>query len=240
MQKAGTTALHDFLAQHPQIALLRDQALHFFDNEEHFADEPDYRILHGNFKRSRSWRIAGEVTPDYLYWPQVIPRIARYNPRMKVIVSLRNPATRAFSHWNMRRKIGREPLEFIDAINADRARSMDPVPPGERRYGYIERSLYAEQIRRVFHHFPREQVLIVKHETFRADYTATMNDIFDFLGVPRVGALKNPARNTARYDRKMTAEERASVTAICAVDIRELEALLGWDCSDWLQPRAAT
>ena len=154
---------------------------------------------------------------------------------MKIIASLRNPATRAFSHWNMRRKIDREPLDFIDAINADRDRSMEPVPPVERRYGYVERSLYAEQIRRVFNHFPREQVMIVKHETLRADYAATMNEIFDFLGVPRLSKLKNLARNTARYDRKMTAVERAYVSAICADDIREVEALLGWNCSDWLQ-----
>src|SRR5207237_7628627 len=49
VQKAGTTAVHDFLAQHPHIALLRDQALHFFDKEEHFTGEPDYPILLGNF-----------------------------------------------------------------------------------------------------------------------------------------------------------------------------------------------
>src|SRR5713226_9558441 len=61
VQKAGTTAIHDFLAQHPHIALLRDQALHFFDEEEHFAGEPDYRILLGNFDPGWRWRVAGEV-----------------------------------------------------------------------------------------------------------------------------------------------------------------------------------
>src|SRR5882757_9056305 len=75
VQKAGTTAVHDFLAQHPHIALLRDQALHFFDKEENFSSsqtgpfEPDYSILHSNFDPGWRWRIAGEVTADYVYYP---------------------------------------------------------------------------------------------------------------------------------------------------------------------------
>src|SRR5437870_7928737 len=111
VQKAGTTALHDFLAQHPHIALLRDQALHFFDKEEHFSGEPDYQILHGNFGPGWRWRVAGEVTADYLYYPRALERVAAYNPKMKIIISLRNPTERAFSQWNMRREKNQEPLE---------------------------------------------------------------------------------------------------------------------------------
>src|ERR1044072_4914162 len=70
VQKAGTTALHDFLAQHPKVALLRDQALHFFFKPEHFTGEPDYTILHSNFAPGWRWQIAGEVTADYLYYPR--------------------------------------------------------------------------------------------------------------------------------------------------------------------------
>src|SRR3954469_5121708 len=91
VQKAGTTALHDFLVQHPEIALPRDQALHFFDKEENFAGKPDYRILHDNFTGGREWRTAGEVTADYVYYPGAMERIAAYNPRMKIVISLRNP-----------------------------------------------------------------------------------------------------------------------------------------------------
>src|SRR5690242_15600876 len=118
VQKAGTTALHDFLAQHPHVALLRDQALHFFDKEENFGpsltgvSSPDYDVLHGNFDPPRNWKIAGEVTADYLYYPRALERIAAYNPGMKLIVSLRNPIDRAFSQWNMRRAKGREALPF--------------------------------------------------------------------------------------------------------------------------------
>ena len=230
VQKAGTTAIHDFLAQHPHIALLRDQALHFFDKEEHFSAEPDYRILLGNFDPGWRWRVAGEVTADYLYYPRARERIARYNPKMKLIISLRNPVGRAFSQWNMRREKGQEPLEFIDALERDQEIGLAKNPRGN---AYIARSLYSPQLEQVFKLFPREQVFILKYEDFRANPFPVLDRIFDFLGVRRVSRLKNKERNVGSYSRKITPHEREYAAAIFDEDITKVEALLGWDCSDW-------
>ena len=235
VQKAGTTALHDFLAQHPNVALLRDQALHFFDKEEHFGGEPDYRILHSNFAPGWRWQIAGEVTADYLYYPRALERIADYNPRMKLIVSLRNPTERAFSQWNMRRDKGQEPLEFLDALKRDEEIGIWKRPRGN---GYLARSLYTPQLEKVFELFPREQVLVLKYETFRRDPSGMLDQMFDFLGVRRLQRFKNKRRNIGSYSRKLTDEEREYGTAIFAEDIDKTEELLGWDCRDWrLQPK---
>ena len=232
VQKAGTTALHDFLAQHPDIRLPRDQALHFFDKEQHFAGaDPDYGVLHRNFDGGGSWKIAGEVTADYAYYPGALERIAAYNPTMKVVVSLRNPADRAFSHWNMRRAKGNEPLDFIEAIKRDQ--SQRATKTGPRGNAHIDRGLYSGQMERVFRLFPRDQVLVLKYEEFRRDNSATMNNVFDFLGVSRLPELRKQERNIGPYERKMTNEEREQVTAFFAEDIPKLEQLLGWDCSDW-------
>jgi len=235
VQKAGTTAVHDFLAQHPQVALLRDQALHFFDKEEHFAGEPDYRILHDNFAPGRRWQIAGEVTPDYLYYPRALDRIAAYNPRIKLIVSLRNPTERAFSQWNMRRDKGQEPLEFLDALERDQEIGIWKRPRGN---GYLARSLYSPQLEKVFDLFPRDQVLVLKYEEFRRDPSAMLDRMFDFLGVWRLRRLKNKRRNVGSYSRKLTDEEREYGAEIFEEDIDKIEELLGWDCRDWrLQPK---
>src|SRR3954462_4060443 len=128
VQKAGTTALHYFLSKHPEIALPRDQALHFFDQEKNFDGEPDYEVLHGNFDPGYRWRIAGEVTADYVYYTPALERISRYNPQMKIIISLRDPVARAFSHWNMRRTKAkrRETLDFLDAIRKDQEMRSSP------------------------------------------------------------------------------------------------------------------
>ena len=230
VQKAGTTALHYFLAAHPHIALPRDQALHFFDKEENFDGEPDYNVLHNNFDPGFRWKIAGEVTADYVYYRPAIERIAQYNPKMKLIISLRNPIDRAFSHWNMRRAKGSEPLDFLDAIKRDQSQRGSRA---ERGNAHIDRGLYTDQIQRVFRFFPRDQVLIIKYEDFRANYRATIDAIFDFLGLMRLPHVKNKEQNAGPYQRKITAEERQSVSAIFEEDISRLEALLGWDCSDW-------
>ena len=230
VQKAGTTALHDFLAQHPQVALLRDQALHFFDKPQHFAGEPDYRILHGNFAPGWRWRVAGEVTADYLYYPEALEWIARYNPAMKLIVSLRNPTERAFSQWNMRRDKGQEPLQFLEALKRDQETGVWKRPRGD---GYIARSLYFPQLEKVFSLFPRDQVLVLKYEEFRSNPSPTLDRMFDFLGVDRLRHYKNKKRNVGSYSRKLTGEERGFAAAIFELDINKVEDLLGWDCRDW-------
>ena len=237
VQKAGTTAIHDFLAQHPHIALLRDQALHFFDKEEHFGSSPtgpfteaDYGILLGNFDPGWRWRVAGEVTADYLYYPRALERIARYNPKMKLIISLRNPVERAFSQWNMRRDKGQEPLTFLDAIKRDQEIGIWQGPRGN---AYLARSLYAPQLEKVSQLFPREQVFIIKYENFRTDPFPLLDRMFDFLGVPRKSRLKNKQRNVGSYSRKLTSEEREYAGGIFDEDIAKIEALLGWDCPDW-------
>ena len=230
VQKAGTTALHDFLAQHPQVALLRDQALHFFDKPEHFVGEPDYEILHSNFAPGRRWRVAGEVTADYLYYPEALERIARYNPAMKLIVSLRNPTERAFSQWNMRRDKGQEPLEFLEALKRDQETGVWKRPRGD---GYIARSLYFPQLEKVFSLFPRDQVLVLKYEEFRSNPSPTLDRMFDFLGVDRLRRYKNKKRNVGSYSRKLTSKERGFAAGIFEADINKVEDLLDWDCRDW-------
>src|SRR5437764_4547292 len=238
VQKAGTTALHDFLAQHPHVALLPDQALHFFDKEEHFAAEPDYRILHGNFKPGWRWRVAGEVTADYLYYPSALERIAQYSPQMKLIVSLRNPTERAFSQWNMRRDKGQEPLDFVAALQRDQQIGVWQRPRGN---GYIARSLYSPQLEHVFELFPRDQVLVLKYEEFRRDSSPMLDRLFDFIGVPRLQRFKNKRRNVGSYSRKLTVQEREFAGTIFEDDIGKTEELLGWDCADWrFQPQLAS
>jgi Sulfotransferase family len=237
VQKAGTTALHDFLAQHPHVALLRDQALHFFDKEEHFGSnrtgrfaEPDYRILLENFDPGWRWRVAGEVTADYLYYPGALERIARYNSDMKVIVSLRSPVERAFSQWNMRREKGQEPLEFLDALKRDQEMGIWRGPRGN---AYIARSLYSVQLEKLYDLFPRRQALVLKYEEFRRNPFGVADRVFDFIGVKRLHRLRNKQRNVGSYSRKMTFEEREYGSTIFEEDITNVEDLLGWDCSDW-------
>jgi len=209
------------------------QEMHFFDNEEIFSRPIDYDLLHQHFAPVTPSSIAGECTPIYLYWQPAIERIWKYNPKIKLLIILRNPVDRAFAHWNMQRFKGREPLDFLEAVEEEKRRAQEAAPLQSRRYSYVDRGLYAGQIERMFQFFPRKQVKIIKFENFRDKNRETLDEIFRFLGVKPLNWLRNKDRNVVPYEREITLEERKHLYRIFADDIAELEQMLGWDCSDW-------
>jgi hypothetical protein len=232
-QKSGTTALRYFLQKHPQITLGDQQEIHFFDNDEFFAREPvDYEPLHRHFPLVTRSTIAGECTPHYLHYKPAMERIWNYNPRIKLLVLLRNPIERAFAHWNMQRFKGREPLDFLDAVQAERNRVAEDSLQA-RRFSYVRRGFYSEQLECVFKFFPREQVNAIKFDNFRNDNRGTLNSVCDFLGVKPLRRMRSKDRNIVPYERAMTAEDRNRLYEIFADEIVRLERMLRWDCSDW-------
>jgi len=242
-QKSGTTALHYFLKKHSQIALPDRQELHFFDDEEIFSCLVDYERLHRHFRPlARSTRLlfatarqatAGEVTPSYLYWKPAMQRIWNYNPQIKLVILLRSPIDRAFAHWNMQRFKDREPLDFLDALKEEPRRIAQPLTVESRRFAYVDRGFYSEQLERVFKFFPREQVKVVKFEDFRDRKQEMLDEIFEFLGVKPLRGVRDKDRNVVPYERAMTPGERKYLSGVFSAEITKLKQMLGWDCSDW-------
>src|SRR6202008_942129 len=166
VQKGGTTALYDYLADYPDVALSRVKELHFFDDEALAWRAPDSRAYHAQFDpalfTTASGRICGEATPIYLYWPNALERIAAYNPAMRLIVTLRDPVQRAWSHWRMEYARGAEREPFGWCIRQGRQRLFDARPPvapwgHHREFSYVERGFYGEQVGRLFSPFPHAQ-----------------------------------------------------------------------------------
>src|SRR2546421_1343616 len=239
-QKSGTTALHYFLRKHSQIALPDRQEMHFFDDEKIFSQQPvDYKLLHRHFRVRAGLALinrpllVGEVTPSYLYWKPAMERIANYNPQIKLVILLRNPIDRAFAHWNMQRFKGREFLDFLDALKEEPRKIAQPLTVEARRFAYVDRGFYSEQLDRVFKFFPREQVHILKFENFRDQKQQALDSVFDFLGVKRLRRIRDRDRNVVPYERAMKPEERKYLLDVFATEIAKLEQMLGWDLSDW-------
>lgn len=232
-QKCGTTALHYQLAKHPQIALPKKEELHFFDDEEIFSGGVNYDQLHDGFAPTSRARVAGESTPIYLYWRPAMERIWNYRKGVKLVILLRDPVERAFSHWNMQRERGYETLDFLEAVNAEAQRQREAAPLQSRRFSYIGRGRYAEQLERVFEFFPRHLVKLVRFDDLRTDFASTINSIFSFIGVDPLRSIRNKKRNPIHYEREMTKAERAEVVRLFESDIAQLETLLGWNCSSW-------
>src|SRR6058998_2810767 len=172
-QKSGTTALHYFLNRHPDIAMGDQQEIHFFDNDALFVSAVDYEDLHKHYPPLAPSMMAGDCTPSYLYHEPAAERIWKYNPKIKLLMILRNPVDRAFAHWNMQRFKGREPLDFFDAAREEQTRIAGAPPADARRFAYVDRGFYGRQLTRLFKFFRREQVKVVKFEDFRDNQRET-------------------------------------------------------------------
>ncbi len=233
VQKSGTTALHYFLTRHPNITMGDQQEIHFFDNDAMFVSQVEYEQLHKHYSLLAPSIIAGDCTPSYIYHEPAAERIWKYNPKIKLLVLLRNPVERAFAHWNMQRFKDREPLGFFDAVREEKTRITGAPPAEARRFAYVDRGFYARQLERLFKFFPREQVKVVKFEEFKERQHETLVSIFSFLDLDPLRPVRAKDRNIVPYDRAMNWEERIFLYNLFADDIAKLEQILGWDCSDW-------
>jgi hypothetical protein len=236
-QRAGTTSLDLYLREHPGVAMpWTRKELHFFDGERHFRDEPvDYHAYHSNFTARKPGQLRGEATPSYMYWKPAPARMARYNPALKIIVVLRNPITRAHSHWNKEWRRGRETLPYIEALRAEPERARAALPLQIRREAYVDRGFYSQQLRHLWQHFPADQTLVLQSVALQADPAATLGRIARFLGLGPFPPLAPRMANKRQYEHPMQPDEWAYLAGIYADEIRELEQLLGWDCSPWRQ-----
>ncbi len=200
VQKGGTTALFDHLRALPALQLPAIKEAHFFDCEEGVDwAAPDYAPYHALFEDDA--RLRGEATPIYLYWPNALERIARYNPAMRLILLFRDPIERAWSHWKMEYARGSETEPFAWCIREGRARMAagTPYPGFHRVFSYVERGFYGRQLARVTGLFPRAQLLLLASRELKRDPAGTIARICRFLGVdPPVGpVLPHVARAAA-------------------------------------------
>ena len=234
-QKSGTSAIDVLLRQHKQISMASQKEVHFFDNDSRFDDpDPDYSHYNSFFRWDQQAVVRGESTPIYMYWPLSMERIARYNPAMKCIAVLRDPVDRAYSHWSMETERGKEHRSFADAIrdevdqiNSDHSGSYDRVG------SYMARGMYGPQIRRMREHISGENTLFIRYQDFVSDHQETMKRIFRFLGVHDEVEIQNEIVFAQEYRSPIDPNDRAVLCKFFESDIRETEALLGWDCSSW-------
>lgn len=188
-QKGGTTALFEFLSEHPQINTPRAlKEVHFFDNEDAFAaGRPDYGAYESLFRCDAHATVRMEATPIYMYWLPAVARLAEYNPETKLILILRDPVERAISQWEMEFSRGTEPEVFEIAIERER----EYLNRGEqhRVRSYIDRGFYGVQIRRLLRYFPREHMLLLKRDELLTEHQKTLRRVYDFLGVEEPACL---------------------------------------------------
>jgi len=141
----------------------------------------------------------GEKTPHYLYAPGAVDRMASVLPGARLIVILRDPVDRAFSHYWHQRRTNRETLDFEEAIESE----ADRLRQGERSFAYVERGRYLPQLQRVVGRYPRSALHVVLFEDLRDDPLATFEEVCRFLELDPsfVPSIAGQALNTFRQYR---------------------------------------
>jgi hypothetical protein len=238
VQKGGTSALFEYLRALPAIQMPAVKEAHFFDDEETVDwTAPDYGPYHALFEQDG--RLNGEATPIYLYWPNSLERIARYNPGMKIILLFRDPIQRAWSHWKMEYAKRKETHPFAWCIREGRARLLDgdPAAPGHHRvFSYVERGFYGQQVERLFQLFPPDQCLLLRSEELNRDPTDCIGRILSFLELPPAGEIAprtvHPAR-AAAYPSRLSDEDRRLLKELYTPDLQRFEQITGLDTSFW-------
>lgn len=236
-QKGGTTSLFHYLEHHSRILPAKIKEIHYF-SFSFSCGERWYRAHFPHAGRANEDALTYEASPYYLYMPEVPERVAAFNAQMKLIVMLRDPVSRAYSHYRMSVKQGKEALSFEDAIEQEAERlERERVRFGaeqaftkgasHRTHSYLKRGYYAEQLERWFEHFPREQLLILKSEDFFNDPAGVHQDVLQFLGLPIELLPSYQQYNAGKKQLPISETLQRELEAHFAPHNARLEALLG-------------
>jgi len=191
-QKCGTSTMFSSLRKHPDIFLPRKKELHFFD-EKYDKGIGRYLRYFNRKKIPPTPFCSGEASPFYVFHPLTASRIFQHFPDIKLILLLRNPINRAYSHYHHQRRKGRIAISFENAIylepdilkNRKEAYFEDENNSDliYRRFSFLARSRYAEQLAVWYQYFSKEQILIIKSEDYFLNPPVTFQQVFDFLGL---------------------------------------------------------
>ena len=208
--KAGTTSLYKYLNQHQDVVMSSVKEPNYFSKEElesqdlyyaskNITDEKDYHSL---FQANGEKKKLGEASVSYLFYPKVSKRIFTYNKDAKIIIILRNPVDRAYSHYKMDFRLGFVKRDFEDLV-------LNNNQEGSLFYQqYIDLGLYHLQVKSYIDEFGSTNVCVMFYEDLKKDRATFVNNIFSFLNLKsdsniifnlKYNKSKLPSNNFMRY-----------------------------------------
>ena len=243
-QRCGTTSLYRNLVKHPCVAPALLKEVHYFDwnyhrgtnwYRSHFPSSLYQWYARKIWKRDT---FSGEASPYYFFHPRVPERVGKLLPEVKLVVLLRNPMHRAYSHYQMEFKKGYETLSFDEAISAESERlAYEAEHAGEedtwksfhhRHHSYLSRGNYVDQLTRWMKYTDEQRLLILRTEDFWVDPTSTYQRVVQFLDLPRWELQDYRSSHISQYA-KMDRAIRRRLTQYFRPQNQRLYDLLGRD-----------
>jgi len=213
--KCGTTSLYNYMIQHPAIKPALTKEINFFNwsydkpqnwYSAHFPTKFKKKLSKNIYKKLF---LTGESTPLYLFNSQVPRRMFETIPNVKIIVVLRNPVDRAYSHYHdLGVRLGKEKRTFDDAINSqlkilEEKNYVTTDYDGnftDRLYQYVERGIYFDHLKIWMDVYPLKQFLILKTEELEMNPSEILNSVFKFLSLPNYDKINFERKyNVTRY-----------------------------------------
>ncbi|MDA3952305.1 MAG: sulfotransferase [Bacteroidales bacterium] len=222
--KSGTTSLYNYLVQHPEVYFSPIKEPNYFSNDidvskfsflykqNTFLDTEKYfsnkvlqnlsitfvrNIKHYErlFELGGKFKTRGESSTSYLYSKTAAQNIYDYNPQSKIIVVLRNPIERAFSHYKMALRSGHTKLKFKEAVEKD-------LMAKDKAWGvsalYIELGLYYDQLMRYYSIFPTDQIKVFLFKDLKNSTNKVLKECFEFLEVNNINIEDKTIYNFAK------------------------------------------
>jgi hypothetical protein len=241
--RSGTTSLFNYLDQHPSIVKSAYDEIGFFDDNFHLGMSWYRSMFPTVFTRflvklrTRHF-MTYEVTPWYVRRPWTARRIKKLLPSIKLIVVLRNPVDRTYSHYHMAKR-NNEKRDFETVIEDDMT-NISKVDTKTKNDSYflnevqnskLARGFYYEQLERWFDIFPKDQILIIPSERLSAQTRDTVQEVFEFLGLVKYEIKNTKKVNVAEYE-KMNLETRERLVEFFRPYNKKLYDLLNCEF-DW-------
>lgn len=191
--KCGTTSLHYYLDDHPEIFMPKQKELHYFTAEKllPLSNGPgdksvnqfhinSFQAYKNHFKKAQQKHKAiGDASPSYINYPETIPDIkAKLGTDIKIIIVLRDPIKRTFSNYLHLVRENREKQSFFEALQAEEERREK----GFSDFWYYKwNSLYAKKVEAFKKAF--DEVYIMTNENLQQNPLQSVQKLYKFLGV---------------------------------------------------------
>lgn len=209
--KCGTTTLYRYLDNHPAVYLSPVKEPNHYSDDlpdglfwpndytdvnthnrsqnrsgkdmhvDRIVRPEDYQAL---FDAVQQETVVGEASTSYLYSREAAKNIAAIAPDAKIMILLRDPVARAYSHYRMDLAIGRTRLSFSQTLPDELAAAKEGIPGP---FQYLDLGLYHDQIQRYMDQFPAANIQVIKFDDLRANSHEVLRSMAEFLGVDVAG-----------------------------------------------------